>query len=154
MNVRNIVNLIGYFPDQEKMGKSVMYKEGDGEKKKSFYRGKLSVKRAFKTKDGDNKYDFIPFTAFGHNADFIHQYVNDGDVIAIQGEIQISENYEDKEGNTVYGQPFVLVDAVSVISSKSSESKSEGNSKSTSTKTTKSSSGSSNPLAKLRNRAK
>ena len=151
MNVRNIVNLIGYFPDQEKMGKSVMYKEGEGDKK-SFYRGKLSVKRAFKTKEGDNKYDFIPFTAFGHNADFIHQYVNDGDVISIQGELQISENYEDKNGNTVYGTPFVLVDAVSVISSKSSEGKSEGSSKPATKQ--KTSSSSTNPLAKLRNRAK
>jgi len=152
MNVRNIVNLIGYYPDPEKMGKSIMYKEGEGEKK-SFYRGKLSVKRAFKTKDGENKYDFIPFTAFGHNADYINQYVKAHDIIAIQGEIQISENYEDKNGNTVYGQPFVLVDNVSIISSNGGAQEG-GNSGSKTAPKSSTPAAKSNPLAKLRNRAK
>lgn len=149
MNVRNIVNLIGYYPDPEKMGKTFMYKAGSGDKK-SFLRTKLNVKRAFKNKDGENVYDWIPFTAFGSNADYIQKYVNAGDIISIQGEIQISENYE-KDGKTIYGQPFVLVDAVSTISSNNGE-KSEGSAAKSSSKSSapaKKSSGF-NPLEKFR----
>lgn len=147
MNTRNCVTLTGYYPDPEKMGKSIMYKEGEGDKK-SFYRGKLSVKRAFKTKDGDYKYDFIPFTAFGHNADFINTYAKAHDVIQISGEIQISENYEKEDGTTVYGTPFVLVDAVSIISSGNNQGENHNTGK---TETTKKAA--SNPLAKLRRKA-
>jgi len=147
MNTRNLVVVTGYFPNQEKMGKAVMYKEGEGDKK-SFYRGKLSVKRAFKTKDGENKYDFLPFTCFGHNADYVHNYVKDGDIIQIVGELQISENYE-KDGKTVYGQPFILADMVNIISSKNGESEDSKGDTASPKKPVKS-----NPLAKLRNRAK
>lgn len=115
MNPRNNVSLIGYYPDPEKMGKGISYKAGEGEKK-SYYRGKVSVRRAFKDKSGNYKYDYITIKCFGHNADYINNYAKSGDILALQGEIQIDENYEDKEGNTVYGQPFVLVDNVTILS--------------------------------------
>ena len=152
MNTRNVVILTGYYPDPEKAGKSIMYKEGEGDKK-SFYRGKLSVKRAFKDKGGNAKYDWIPFTCFGHNADFINSYVKAHDVIQITGELQISENYEDKNGNTVYGQPFVLADAVSILSSGEGGNAAGSANKSGDSAPAKKASGS-NPLAKLRNRGK
>ena len=131
------------------MGKTFSYREGTGDKK-SFLRSKLNVKRAFK-KDGENVYDWIPFTAFGSNADYIQKYVNAGDIISIQGEIQISDNYE-KDGKTIYGQPFVLVDAVSIISSNNGEKSEGGAAKSSSSKSSapaKKSSGF-NPLEKFR----
>lgn len=122
MNPRNNVTLIGYYPDPEKMGKSLFYKAGE-EGKKSYIRGKVSVRRAFKDKDSSNyKYDYVSYKAFGHNADYLHNYAKSGDLIAIQGEIQVDENYEDKDGNTVYGQPFVMVDNVAIISGQSDES--------------------------------
>lgn len=152
MNTRNLVLVTGYFPNQEKMGGSVMYKEGDGDKKKSFYRGKLSVRRGYKSKEGDYKYDFLPFTCFGSNADYIHNYVKDGDIIQVEGELQISENYEDKNGNTVYGQPFIMADSVSIISSKDGAKSESGASTKSSTPAKKANAN--NPLAKLRNKAK
>lgn len=115
MNPRNIVNLIGYYPDPEKMGKGITYKSSEGDKK-SYYRGKVSVRRGFKDKNGNYKYDFISIKCFGHNADYINNYAKNGDILALQGEIQVDDNYEDKEGNTVYGQPFVLVDSVNILS--------------------------------------
>lgn len=145
MNPRNIVNVVGYYPNPEKMGKGIMYKEGvDG--KKSFYRGKISVRRAFKGDDGEYKYDFIPFKAFGHNADYINKYVKTKDVVAIQGELHIEENYEDKDGNVVYGQPIILADSVAIVSSSSPSSDQKVSSPS-STATKKES-----PLSKLRNK--
>lgn len=121
MNARNTVTLIGYFPNQEKLGKSAMYKEGsDG--KKSFMRSKISVKRAFKDKDGNNRYDYITFKAFGAQADFLHNYADQegNDIIAITGELQVDDNYENDSGEIVYGQPFVMVDSAQIISSGSS----------------------------------
>lgn len=152
MNTRNVVVLTGYFPNQEKMGKAVMYREGSGDKK-SFYRGKISVKRAFKDKDGNHRYDWIPFTCFGHNADYINKYVDQTgkDMIQITGEIQISDNYEDKDGNTVYGQPFVLADSVTLISRNDDNAKSSSGSNDSGESKEPAKHGS-NPLAKLRAR--
>jgi len=156
MNTRNMIMLTGYFPNQEKMGKAVMYKEGEGSKK-SFYRGKISVRRAFKSQDEDKyTYDFIPFKAFGASADYIHKYVDQegGDQIQILGELHIGENYEDKDGNTVYGTPEVIVDQVSIISSGNGGNRSgndDGESKkSTASKASSSTTKRSNPLARLR----
>lgn len=156
MNTRNMIMLTGYFPNQEKMGKAVMYKEGEGSKK-SFYRGKISVRRAFKSQDEDKyTYDFIPFKAFGASADYIHKYVDQegGDQIQILGELHIGENYEDKDGNTVYGTPEVIVDQVSIISSGNGGNRSgndDGESKkSIASKASSSTTKRSNPLARLR----
>jgi single-stranded DNA-binding protein len=152
MNTRNIVALTGYMPDPEKMGKAVQYREGD-DKKKSFYRGKITIRRAFKDKEGDYRYDWIPFTCFGPNADFINKYVHAGDIIQIHGELQISDNYEDKDGNTVYGTPFVLADNVSIIhSADNGENNTRSNGGSNGGSTKSASKGSNNPLAKLRNK--
>lgn len=127
MNPRNVVTLIGYFPDQDKMGKSAGYREGSKDKK-SFYYGKINVKRAFKDADGNNKYDWIRFKAFGSSADFIHNYVDQSgsDIIAITGELQVDDNYEDKDGNTVYGQPYVLAEQVAIVSSGNGKGTSHG----------------------------
>ena len=158
MNTRNMVMLTGYFPNQEKMGKAVMYKEGEGSKK-SFYRGKISVRRAFKSQDEDKyTYDYIPFKAFGASADYIHKYVDQegGDQIQIMGELHIGENYEDKDGNTVYGTPEVIVDQVSIVSSGngnggSRSSNDDGDSKrSAAPKASAPTAKRSNPLARLR----
>lgn len=154
MNTRNVVTLTGYFPNQEKMGKAVMYREGSGDKK-SFYRGKISVMRAFKDKDGNHRYDWIPFTCFGHSADFINKYVDQTgkDMIQIMGEIQISDNYEDKDGNTVYGQPFVLADSVSIVNRSDDNTKGSGSDDGGSNNGSKEpAKHGSNPLAKLRAR--
>ena len=110
-NVRNSVTLIGYLPDPEKMGRAIEYREGAGDKN-SMFRGKISVRRAFKGKDDDTyRYDYISFLAWGPTADYIHNYIHGGDQFVITGEIRISDNYE-KDGKTVYGQPYVHVDNV------------------------------------------
>ena len=125
MNALNTVNIVGYFQTEEKMKGGASYIEGN-DSKKSFYRNKLSVRRAFKNKeDGSYTYDFIPYKAFGHNADYIHKYADEGCQLAITGEIQIDSNYEDAEGNTRYGQPFVLVDSVAIVGGRKSDSSSD-----------------------------
>ena len=152
-SIRNMVHEVGYYPDPEKMGKSVSYKEGDGDKKKSFFRGKISVKRDFKDKDGNTVYDFLPFKAFGSQADFIHNYAKGGDIIAIDGQLRMDDNYE-KDGEVVYGQMYILADKVGIISSKNSDNEdgSKPASKPAKKAESKSSSGASSLRARLQQR--
>jgi single-stranded DNA-binding protein len=150
MNPRNVVVITGYAPNPEKMGKAHIYKAGEGDKK-SFLRSKLSVRRAYKDRDGEYKYDYLPFTAFGSNADFINNYVNGGDIITLHGELQISDNYE-KDGETVYGTPFVLVDGVCIQHSAETRESSDGNGNAARKPAAPKASSSNNPLSKLRNR--
>ena len=116
-NARNNVTIIGNIPNLEKLSHAWVYKEGDGDKK-SFARGLLSVRRSFKPK-GEQYYpnDLIPFRVFGFTADYLERNMaKDGStVLAIAGNIQISDNYTKDDGSVVYGQPFVMVDDVTIL---------------------------------------
>ena len=117
-NARNTITVIGYAPSFEK-DKYTKYVAGS-DNKKAYYRGKVGVRRSFKDREtGKYQYDNIPFKAFGNNADYLYNYCNHngGDIISISGEVRIEDNYEDKDGNVVYGTPYISVDNVAIISS-------------------------------------
>lgn len=120
-NTRNSVKLIGYFPKSEKI--KITYNQGQEGGKKSYMFGKISVRRSFKTENEDGTksyhYDLIPFKAFGQRADYINNFVKRGDIIALDGELQMGENRTGTDGNVVYGQLEFMVDEVSTISSAS-----------------------------------
>ena len=113
MNPRNIASFIGIIPDTDKI--KFEFKE-NSEEAKNCFRGNLSVRRNYKK--ADEQYyptDLIPFTAFGKTASFINQYINRGDTVCVSGAIQISDNYTNKEGITVYGSPYLYVESISKI---------------------------------------
>lgn len=61
----------------------------------------LAVDRRFK-KDGGPTADFFNCTAFGRLGEFVGKYLYKGTKIVLDGEIQ-NNNYQNKEGQTVYG---------------------------------------------------
>lgn len=100
----NIVLINGKIPHFE-----ANYKAGEGEKT-SFMNYAISVKRD--RKPADAQYypeDLISIKAFGGTADFINNYFKAGDGIILQGRIQRDDDYE-KDGQTVKGQLYVLVE--------------------------------------------
>lgn len=88
------------------------YKKGEGEKK-SFLSWAISVKRDFKPADAQYyPEDLLNFKAFGAKADFINNFFNQGDGLIITGRVQKDDDYE-KDGQTMRGQMFILVEDVS-----------------------------------------
>lgn len=58
----------------------------------------IAVDRGIKDKEGNKITDFINITAFGKNAVNIDNFFSKGNLIAVEGRLQI-ENYTDKDGN-------------------------------------------------------
>ena len=94
------------------------YRKGEGDKK-SFLTWCISVKRDFKP-EGAQYYpeDLLKFKAFGAKADFIMSNFAQGDGLIITGKLQVEEDYQDKDGNTVKGQMCIMVDTVNFADSK------------------------------------
>lgn len=68
---------------------------------------------------GENTADFIPCVAFGKTAEVIEKYVKKGGQIYLEGSLQ-NNNYENKEGNKVYG--FQMhVSQIELLGKKSTE---------------------------------
>ena len=61
----------------------------------------IAVDRRFK-RDGQPTADFFNCTAFGKLGEFVEKYLRKGTKIVLDGEIQ-NNNYQNKEGQTVYG---------------------------------------------------
>lgn len=153
MNPRNVYHCVGRIPDSDKI--RFEFKENSNDENKNVFNGSISVRRSWKPKD-DEYYpeDLIPFTAFGKTASYINNYVHHGDIVAAAGEIQISNNYTDKDGNMVYGKPFMLIDmgGMTVVHAKDGgSSKSSRSSSSSSTTAPEKKSG--NPLLKHKKRS-
>ena len=127
-NPRNIVVVIGRILNAEKI--HAHYYEGTGDKK-AWYSGKVMVGRNFKNKDGEYESDFIPIQAYGARAEFIHDRVEEGDIVSIAGSIRQGDSYEDKEGKTVYGSAYIVVDDISIIKKNAVEDASSKTSKAT-----------------------
>lgn len=122
MNPRSVVIITGIVPKSDKI--KYEFKEG-ADDKQNFIWGSLSVQRSYKKPD-EQYYpnDLINYRAFGKTADYMHQYVRRGDIITLQGELRISDNYE-KDGRTVYGTPYVHVDTVAKIGGSKTDSDDE-----------------------------
>lgn len=81
----------------------------------------LAVNRQFKNADGERKADFINCMAWQQRADLINNYVHKGDLIAIEGRIQVS-SYIATDGTKKY-MTDVIVDQIEFLSSKKTEPK-------------------------------
>ena len=77
----------------------------------------VAVDRRFQRQGEDRQTDFIGVVAWRQTADFVTRFFKKGQMIAVQGSLQVS-NYEDKNGNkrTNYD---VVADNVSFCGSKS-----------------------------------
>lgn len=83
----------------------------------------LAVNRQFKNADGERKADFINCMAWQQRADLINNYVHKGDLLAVEGRIQVS-SYIATDGIKRY-MTDVIVEQVEFLSSKKSETKKE-----------------------------
>lgn len=60
----------------------------------------LAVDRKFKDKNGNKQTDFIQCLAWNSTANYINNYINKGDMMAIDGSVE-TRNYE-KDGKKIY----------------------------------------------------
>lgn len=97
------------------------YTKGEGDRK-SFLSWCISVKRDYKKPD-EQYYpeDLLKFKAFGPKADFIMNNFAMGDGLILIGKLQVEEDYQDKNGNTVKGSMVIMVDEVSFADSKAGQ---------------------------------
>lgn len=66
----------------------------------------IAVDRDYVKQGEERQTDFINIVAWKKTADFISRYFHKGDMIAIDGSIQV-RNYEDKNGNKRYATEVI-----------------------------------------------
>ena len=64
----------------------------------AFVRFRLAVDRDYQNPQGERQTDFLDIIAWRNTADFVSKYFHKGQLVAVQGSIQVS-NYTDREGN-------------------------------------------------------
>ena len=64
----------------------------------TFARFTLAVDRDFSGQGAERKTDFLDVVVWRNTADFVSKYFHKGQLVAVQGSIQVS-NYTDREGN-------------------------------------------------------
>lgn len=114
INPRNSITLIGRIPNSDKF--AMKFTEGkNGNDKADRMNVTISVKGTTKKNPEDQyKQEFlIPIVAFGGQARFIRDYVKRGELIALEGELQITSSKDD-EGN-YHSWTNVVVNAVDRI---------------------------------------
>ena len=84
----------------------------------------LAINRNFKNKEGKYDADFINCVAYRNTADFINKYFKKGDMICVEGRIQV-RNYDDKDGTKRYVTEVVVENAEFCGAKKEDSSKSE-----------------------------
>lgn len=57
----------------------------------------LAVDRGKKSPDGEKVTDFIPFTVWGKSAEYLYNYAEKGNLIAVSGNLRI-DSFEGKDG--------------------------------------------------------
>jgi len=82
---------------------------------KSIAKFAVAIPRPYSSKraEGAQDADFINAVAFGGTADFISRHFQKGSRILLEGSIR-TDRYE-KEGQTRYSMPYVLISEVSII---------------------------------------
>jgi len=90
-----------------------------GSKNTAIARYSLAVDRKVK-RDGQPTADFFNCTSFGKQAEFCEKYLRKGTKVVIEGELQ-NDNYQNKEGQTVYGMR-IIVSGIEFAESKSTSS--------------------------------
>lgn len=76
-----------------------------GQSNMAIARFSIAVDRRFK-REGQPDTDFFDCTAFGKLGEFVEKYLKKGTKIVLDGEIQ-NNNYENKDGQKVYGTRIV-----------------------------------------------
>lgn len=79
----------------------------------------LASRRNFKNKEGNYESDFLNLVAYRNTADFINKYFKKGDMICVEGRVQV-RNYDDKDGNKRYVTEIVVESAEFVGAKKDS----------------------------------
>ena len=64
----------------------------------AFARFRLAVDRDYQNPQGERQTDFLDVIAWRSTADFVSKYFHKGQLVAVQGSIQVS-SYTDREGN-------------------------------------------------------
>lgn len=120
----NVVTIQGRIPKIDHK-----YIKGDGNNKKSFYMGLLSVRRNYKGKDQEYyQDDLISIKAFGPNADFLENHFPVGSELIVNGQLMKDDDYEDSNGNKRYGQLYVLINQVYFCGSSDNSNSTKNNS--------------------------
>lgn len=83
----------------------------------------IAVDRRFK-RDGQPTADFFNCTAFGKLGEFVEKYLCKGTKIVLDGEIQ-NNNYQNKDGQTVYGFQVIANSIEFAESKKAAEERQE-----------------------------
>lgn len=83
----------------------------------------LAVTRPFKNKEGNYDADFFNCIAFGKLGETIKTFVNKGDLLGIEGRLQV-RNYDNSEGKKVYVTE-VIVENIDFLQPKNKEEKTE-----------------------------
>lgn len=77
----------------------------------------VAVERSYSGKDSERKTDFIRCVAWRQQAEFLTKYFGKGQMIAVQGSIQV-QNYEDRNG-VKRERTEIIADNISFCGSKS-----------------------------------
>ena len=84
----------------------------------------IAVRRDFKDKSlNEYQSDFFLCKAFSKTAEFISNYTNKGDMVSVEGKVQ-SKKW-DQDGQTRYGNDFIIDRIQKLSSSKKKEPESE-----------------------------
>jgi single-strand DNA-binding protein len=79
----------------------------------------VAIPRKFTDANGERQSDFINCVAFGKTAEFVEKHFNKGDIISIDGTIQVRV-WEDNEGKKHYATE-VMCEAVGFVGGKRKE---------------------------------
>lgn len=80
----------------------------------------VAVNRNFKNKDGNYDADFLPCVAFRNTADFIAKFFKKGNMICLDGRVQV-RNYDAQDGTKRYVTE-VVVENVEFVGGKNDSS--------------------------------
>jgi single-strand DNA-binding protein len=70
----------------------------------------IAIRRNFKNKNNEYDSDFLNCVSYKNTADFINKYFKKGDMICVEGRVQV-RNYDDKDGNKKYVTEIVVESA-------------------------------------------
>ena len=82
----------------------------------------VAVNRRFKNKDGNYDADFLPCVAYRNTADFINKFFKKGNLIGIEGSVQV-RSYDAQDGTKRYVTE-VIVDNAEFVGGKNENSSS------------------------------
>lgn len=85
---------------------------------KKVVKNTIAVRRDYKNKNGEYDSDFLNFSVWGNQAEYLAQYSKKGDKILICGKL-LNNNYE-KEGQTIYSND-IQVENIEIISQRKKE---------------------------------